>query len=504
MTFKYVFFSCFLWGCCAGLLLTGCSTVVNSHRQKQSMMNAYMGGNYEAAEKAISPKLARFSMTSAVNTGDELVWRLESGSLHFHRGNFAESLEEFTLAEQLIASYDERAAVSLRDAGAEAGAALTNLNALPYRGFCRDRIALAVYKSLAYLGNDREDSFRAQVRRLRNEQKKVQQDYEKIFLQEQAQTAAARKKNPEAARKAQSFSTDGGKLANHPRNRQFTAELAQVRKVAHQGYAHFLNPAAIFLSGLVSLRDGNPDNARIDFQHLYEAMPLNPMIRQYYVTCLKQAGRPVPTELQEVKPFAFPVDKDCVYVLFANGRGSSFKQIAIYFPIMTAWPVCQFYPAPFRSLQLTGGGKTSGSTLLADMDAIIAREYEERLPGMITRIILSTLIKEGAYYTGMVAASQIHDSTARTLAVTAVAVGGNVYRMAVNTADTRSWEMLPKEFQLAQLPMPADRKVQITFDHSAEHAREIRLPENCRSAIIYVSAPGKMNIVSHVLPLPSR
>ena len=425
--------------------------------------------------------------------------------MNFHLGNFKESIEQFKIAEQLISDYDDRATVSVRDAGAEAGAALTNLNALPYRGYCRDRIALCIYKALAYLGADNEEAFHAQIRRLRNEQKKVQDDYSKFFEQEKAQLDAQRKNNPEAAEKADATGTEAA-IAGSTDNAEFAAGMEEVRKVANKGYGNFLNPAAIFLSGLGSIRDGNYDNARIDFQRLCEAMPNNPLFKKYYATVLRKAGREVPDDLKNVEPFDFPLDEDCVYVIFANGRSAAFKQISLYFPIMTAWPMCEFYNAPFKQLEAGAGGKKYTSVILADMDGILAQEFDERLPGMIARIVLNTLIKEAAYYGSLTALAVTDmDPTAQAIAITSVAVGGAIYRAAMNTADTRSWEILPKEFQLTQFPMPSDRKVTLrTTGGGTPTDTTVVIPADSRSAIIFVDAPSALNVAIHVLPMKTK
>ena len=484
------------------LISAGCSTIVNSHRQKAPMMEEYMAGQNSKTAERIADKLDERSWGNVVNSGDEIMWRLEAGSINFHLGNFQESIEQFKKAEALIASYDDRAKISVRDVGGEAGAALSNMNALPYRGFCRDRIALSIFKSLAYLGINQESSFRAQLRRLRNEQKKVQDDYKAFFEAEKAELNKAKAQNSEVVQeKNPDISPE--QLAANPQNSAWAEGLKNVTDIAHKGYGNFLNPAAIFLSGLGSLRDGNIDNARIDFKRLYEAMPQNPLIRQYYVSVLKKSNRDIPKILKNVKPFEFPLDRDCVYVIFANGRGAAFQQISIYFPVMTAWPVCEFYPATFQGLQVTADSKIYNSFLLANMDGIIAQEFKERLPGIITRIILSTAIKEAAYHAGLAAANQISDSTARAVALVSVAAAGTAYRVATNTADTRSWELLPKEFQLTQFPMPKNRNISIALNGNSNSVLRVELPNNAKSAIVYISAPNEKNIKSYVFPLSS-
>lgn len=492
----------------AVLILSGCSSVVNAHAQKEEMMADYLNGDNEGALDEIEYKLREpaWYNSSVVGTGDELMWRLEAGSMYFHLGEFEESILQFKTAEDLISRYDARAKVSARDVGAELGAALTNLNALPYRGLCRDRIALAVYKALAYLGTGNEEAFRAQVRRLRNEQKKVQDDYSEFFEQEKARIDAERARNPEAARKTDSLG-QLNMITSNPQNAEFATSMKTVRKIANKGYGNFLNPAAIFLSGLVSVRDGNYDNARIDFQRLVEAMPNNPLFRKYYVSVLEKAGRDIPDGFADVRPFDFPLEEDCVFVLFANGRGAAFQETSISFPVMAAWPTCEFYSAPFRDLEAEAGGGRFPTVILTDMDGILAQEFDERLPGIVTRIVLGTLIKEAAYYAGVavIASQKDMDPGVRDLALFAVILGGSLYRSAMNTADTRTWEILPKEIQLTQFPMPRDRQVKLTLNGTAgKLTQTLRIPADSRSAIIYVEAPSAQNVAFHVLPLKTK
>lgn len=482
----------------------GCSTVVNSHRQKIPMMEAFEAGNHQAALEEVNEKLKEphWYNSSRVNTGDELHWQLEAAMLHFYAGNWQEAIKHFTAAENLIRQYDERAKISLRDIGAETGTLITNLNALPYRGFCRDRIALNFLKAFCYLGIGREDSFRAQVKRLRNEQKKVMSDYQEFFRQEQQKMDAAKSENPQSAGILDGFSSLF-QLVSGGRNPELAENAEILHQAANNGYADFLNPAAIFLSALVSLRDGNISNARIDFQRFYEAMPENPLAQRYFVTALTLDGKEIPDKLKEVEPFDFPLDQECIFVIFANGRGAAFKQISIEVPVAAAWPVCEFYPATFDRISVKGGNHLSVSEKIADMDGIIAREFDERMPLMITRIILSTAIKEAAKYAATAVAYNSSEENGE-LAAALVFAGASLYNAAMNTADTRSWELLPKEFQLAQLPMPADRKVEIELQGEKNFPLQIEIPDFSRSAIIFVNAVSPASISCNIFPLYSK
>ena len=473
----------------AVLFLTGCSTIVNAHRQKSDIMSNYVSGQREAAQEELEYHLREpaWYNSSKVNTGDEVMWRVEAGALNCLMGQDDRSIRHFERAEELIENFDERALVNLREVSAETSVLLTNPNALPYRGWCRDRIMIPVFKAFAYLGKNDERGFQTELFRLRSNQDAVMDQYEKFFEAEDKAMAREKAKNKTAA---SSVNTDT--MMKSPHNQEVNRALNETKAAAHRGYADFLNPFSIFLSAYGYVRKNNYQNAVVDCVRLYKALPGNPLVKQYYVTCLRQTGRSIPAELQNVPELDFPLGENNVLVVFANGRSAALRQIALYIPIIipgyatvasVAWPVCEFYPAPFRTLNLAADGKKFRTVKIADMDGILAAEYNKRLPGMILRICLSTAVKEIGAYAATRAASQ-----ANGWAGAATAVGTSVYKIAFNTADTRTWEILPKEFQIAQFAMPKDRKLVLEPDSGSPVA--ITLPETAGSAIVLVNAPS--------------
>jgi hypothetical protein len=64
------------------------------------------------------------------DSGDAVMWYLEAALIKFDAGMYQQSLKDFECAEKMIADFDERASVSVRDGSAEAGSAVTNLNSL--------------------------------------------------------------------------------------------------------------------------------------------------------------------------------------------------------------------------------------------------------------------------------------------------------------------------------------------------------------------------------------
>lgn len=480
---------------------TGCSTVENMHRQKGKMMNAYMAGEHHEVQRVLDSKLKtpHWYNTSVVNTGDEIPWNLEAGLWNFQQGNFSRAIDYFKRTEQLIREDDDRAVISAKELGSNVLSLVTNPNALPYRAYCRDRIALSMYKALAYLGEGKEESFRAQIRRLREEQKDAIVKYQNFFENEKKRLEKIREAYPSVTSHEQTYAASGGIVGSL--RQSHSNQFKEMEDVANRAYGHLLNPMATFLSGLVNLRDGNPGNALIDFKRLYEAMPNHPLIQKYYVTVLKQTSSAIPKELAKIKPFDFALNDQCVYVIFANGRSVALQQMETTGALYFAWPICQYYGKPFQTLNVSSVTHDEYTRTLADMDAVFSQEFSENYSLILTRLLLSTLVKEVAYYGSVFAYAEKSRKHHDNLYFVLAWIIGDVYRYAVNTADTRSWEMLPKEFQLTQLPMPKDRKLQLRFNGNGHRAQEIILPKDCGSAIIFVSAPSTQNVSYILFPL---
>ncbi len=472
------------------LLASGCSTIVNAHRQKAELMSSCVQGQYPQAQEELEYKLRPPSSfnSSKVNTGDEIMWRLEAGSLNCITGRYDRSIRHFSRAEKLIEDFDERAIVNLREVGAETSVLLTNPNALPYRGWCRDRIMIPVYKAFDYLGKNDEQGFQVELFRIRSTQDKVLDDYQKYFEAEDQAMEKEKAKNRSAA-----SGVNPDTVLRDSRNGELSHALNETRTVAHRGYANFLNPLAIFLSAYGYARTGNYQNAAVDFERLYKALPGHPLVKQYYAECLRRIGRTVPAELKDIPSQDFSMGNNHVLVIFANGRSAALRQISLYVPIIfpgyatvatVAWPVCEFYPAPFRTLLVTADGKRLETLPLADMDGILAAEYTRRLPGMIVRICLSTAVKEFGSYAATRAAAQ-----ANGWAGLATAAGTSIYKVMFNTADTRTWEILPKEFQIIQFAMPKNRR--IVLGPAGGNQYTVELPPQCGSAVVLVHAPSR-------------
>lgn len=477
-------------------LATGCSTIVNNHGQKEDMMAAYLAGNDAKAAETLKDKLKEPSAfnLSVVGSGDEVCWRVEGGAHKFLTGDYAGSISDFGAAKSRIEEYENRAIVNLRQAGSETAGLLTNPCALPYRAFSRDRVMIPVFTALDYLAQGDEEGFNVELNAIRTTQQDIMDKNAAFFEAEKEATEKAKAKNAAAAK-----SCDTDKVLKHANNASVAAAIEKAREVSHRGYAELLNPLATFLSGWGYLRQGDAQNACIDFIRLKQALPQNALVSANCVAAIQAAGKDLPASLASVAPA--PAPNGSVLVIVANGRSAAFRQVSLYLPIVipsnpilatVAWPVPEYYTAPYSRIQVVSDGVTFEALPVADMDAIICSEYMDRLPGMITRIVLSTAAKETAAYFANEAARR-----AGTVAHVVTWIATASYKVTFNTADTRSWEMLPKEYRLAQLPLPQSGRFTVSLDGRPV---EVSVPAGSSSAIVYVNAPSASATSVRVLP----
>ena len=482
-------------------IISGCSTIMDARGQKEPFMSKYYSGNFkEAAEQLVAKSEARSG------TGDELMWRLDEGSACFTAGLYEKSLEAFERSEQLIAEYDERAVISARDGGSEAGSAITNPNALPYKGMYLDRVMLNAYKALVYFALGNPSAAQVELRRMRDSQKLVQRLFDEELRRSEKEISEQNRKNQESGRKlgGQSTAMSFNSIVQNPTVKEAYESSGQA---ADKLYGNLSNPFVTYLSAIGYLLENNPGEATVDFRNLYRMMPQNKLVQRDYATLSKMIGAPLPDELQKIEPHKHPMQAEVVYVIMFNGRAPALKQekFQIILPYVgytgVAFPRYEYFPPQLGGFQVSF--KHKGETLkergwmVSNFDAIMSQEYHNQLPSMITRIVISTLTKEIASYAAVRAAKEAGTGAE----IGAYALTG-LYKYLFNTADTRCWEALPRDVHVLHFPIPEDRQFVVSAlppgPYSASGAppegnviREIasfKLKNDSRFAIVFVRA----------------
>ncbi len=422
-------------GSLAALLATGCQTYKD---QSAKMSEHWQRGDVTTAATEFSAKAEKEK-----NSKDTVVWRLEQGAALRAAGQFKESLTAFEAAEGKINKYDESAKVKV---GGEALALMSNQAQLPYEGRAYDKIMLNTYKALNYLQLGEPDKARVEFIRAQQRQAEAVE-----INKARVETAEAQLVKQKEAKKF-----DPDKAKDDPKFKaKFDGAYAFLDQ--YKAEANYKNPAAVYLHGLfflaASTGSADLELAKHSFDEV-SGMVGEAKFIQDDKELLGQVmtGKPVPPT---------------TYVVFETGRAPVRDQIRLDLPLFivgarnvpyvgAAFPTLKPQDGHLSCLQVAAGDTKIATSLLANMDAVVGREFKDELPTIITKTMISTVAKAAAAYAVNQAASEQSD-----MAGLFAMVGTSIAQAAVNIADTRTWTTLPKEFQVCRIPTPADRKIRL-------------------------------------------
>ena len=485
---------------CSIFLFTGCSSVIDARKQKIPFMETYYSGNVELAAKDLTEKSEDRS-----DTGDELMWALEAGTANYSADEYQKSLREFEVSEMLIRDFDQRAVINARAAGSEVGSALTNPNALPYQGMYLDRVMLNAYKALNYFALNDPNAAQVELRRMREAQKQVVRKFDDEIRTSQKEIDAQNQKNQQESSSLGNQNTyiPFSTIVKNPAvNEAYTTSSRKANKL----YGSLANPFVSYFSALGYLMENNYGEALVDFRNLYNMNPDNKLIQRDYVTAANRIGSEIPAQLAHVEPYEYPLHNKIVYVILFNGRAPALKQekFQIVLPYVgytgIAFPRYEYFPALLPGLEVyyrfNSQEQLARTGLVSDFDAIMSQEYHDKLPSMITRLVVSTLTKEMASYAIVHAAKQSGSE-----AEIAAYILTGVYKFMFNTADTRGWETLPKEVQVTHIPIPDDGKLRISPVGSVSQSTEIALKQETNIAIVYIRALSANKLIYKLIEL---
>ncbi|GAB4321111.1 MAG: hypothetical protein Kow0059_15650 [Candidatus Sumerlaeia bacterium] len=416
----------FLRGCsaltvlaAALILATGCYKGLND------VVTLYEQGQWEAAAAlAANPKEVRKLER------DLVLWHLEEGKILQDLNRFEASNAAFERAEALIRAYDLKPEVSITE---ETGAVVTDQTQRNYRGTMADKTLLHCYMAINWLalGNVEEANVQGQKVTLRLA------EAEQYFS---AQIAGAE-------RAAQKYQLDLSGLVNRP---EFAAGDGPMTSPA---LADFQNPFALYMSALCLAAAGRFDDARVDMAKVAAMAPDNPWLAEE-VELLERAasGWPYPPR---------------VFVVLEGGLGPRLQPVVI--PFVTPWtgysqyqfPRLVFEPRRVGGLFVSdGSGAPLGQTrFVASLDGVVAADFQKRLPGIVTRTIVSAIVKETVTYAATQQAWQQYGTEGAMFALLAA----SAYKTYFSRADLRTWRTIGKEVQAIHLPRPPDGRLQLTL-----------------------------------------
>lgn len=381
------------------------------------------------------------------------------------------SLLAYDQAEEKVNSYEEQAKVKV---GSEVTASLTNLSALPYRGRSYDKVLMNAYKALNYMQLGEIDKARVELNRALQRQKDAVAENEKRIAE--AQETSEKAKNGQVQdENGKSAAYDSDKARQDPKTGPALNEVLAESTANLVSYGDYVNPFAVFLDALFfTVRgEGGSDleRGRKSMERVLLMVPDNPYVKADLTLASAAAEGKAP--------------EGVTYIFFETGTGPDRDETKIQIPtflvtsklayVGAAFPKLKFNPSYVGSLGVKAGDQTVATATLASIDSVVANDFKNDWPVVVTKTLVSTATK--AIVQAGVQKSADHMGLMAGLATKALATGFNV---ATTHADTRVWSSLPKEFQYARVNTPADRQLILA---AGNDSRTLTL------------APGAINIV---------
>ncbi len=423
-------------------LFAAAATVLGacSHADRmRSTVAAFERGAYPKASEEVSELLKGRRDSEK----DRLLYELEAGSVFTAAGDAARAEKSFRWADEEMWRYlDSEPDVRVSE---QAAAIATNQTIVRYRGTTYDRIMCPTYLALGQLAKGDLDAAGVSLRRAYEWQRDaVEKNAKEIESLERKARKRAEEKGYDANRAMEDARTKEG----------LESAYGPIREM--RGYAEFAIPYSTYLQSVQQMLTGRADAAAqavVGFRKV--AGMLREADRAYAEADAKAAED---ASLGKRQP-------PTVYVIVESGMAPALEEFKISIPVFSrelpyigaAFPVLKLRPGGPSGFTVRAGNASHASMLLTDMDAVVAGDFNRRLPAIITMTIISSASKAvGTYFLQEAAEGGGNNTAAKW-----VAFGAAIYQAATNSADLRTWLTLPKEVLHARLDAPADGFISI-------------------------------------------
>lgn len=406
------------------LLLSACAS-----GQLKSAQKSYREGNIAGAAATINGLASKEKIGAR---DSELVF-LEQGSILSTAGMPAEANQAFVNADRSITTHLQAAKVQL---GNEAGAMLTNLNAMPYHASPSERLMGAAYLASSFAEKGDITPARAAVANLRNRQNEIINQFQKQIDRDQATLQKALKNDPKM-----DIKLDMGKI-NEAQNR------IEASTAKYKPYQNYMVPYAEALAGVVLGTGPGAERGR-SAEYFTRALTCHPGAKSLQRARGGLSGTTSVFIEDGVGPSlgSFRVD----IPIYING---SFTTLSAAFPTFEPTPIVGNLAA------LKVGGSNVSPDVICEFDRIAAKEFDRKLPGTVAKTLASSTLKAVASIAAQMAAEQIggdYGGIAK-LGVGLVTTG---YNIGSAQADQRIWATLPKQVRYACVSTPSSGEIEI-------------------------------------------
>jgi hypothetical protein len=198
-----------------------------------------------------------------------------------------------------------------------------------------------------------------------------------------------------------------------------------------------------------------------------------------------------------------------VIVLYEDGNGPGFDEFRLDLPMYLVSDKVLYSGIAlpeFREGQSAGGSLLVGDSgtatvMLTDMNRIAGLEFEKSYEGVVTKAIVSTMIKTAAQYAANEAIDrEVEKNKIDPLAGALLQIGTAVTQAATTQADIRAWSNLPNTIQIAIVERPASGNLPL-FTATRESVGSAEVKEEGNYLVLVKAASPQAKPVFYVAKL---
>ena len=410
-------------------LLSGCSahsfSNLFSHytQQMNEVKKAQQQGDFQQAISLIP--------TRSSNDGSYSLGLLEKARLEYLANNNKQSRQNFAQIYKLIQRNQQKAKIELSRGLENVTAVVSNDNAVRYDIPPYEQSMLHSYQALNYLAEQDLSGALVEVRRANQVQ--------------------------EAALKANANSIDGNQQNNNNLPHQYSSMNRAIGKVKNG----FQNAYTFYLSALLYEAVNQRNDAYIDYKKALEIYPENHYLQEDVwrlanilhmaddISLFRKSLSQEVTKKRHVKV----KHQGQVVIIVENGIVGAKQETSLNLPIYTSHNDTRLYNIAlphyrnlltiYPPLTLNYQGKNYKAEEIVRLQSLAAKQLKDQLPIIVARQITRLIAKE---------------EIRQTLARKGGDVGNifaNLYNIATEKADTRSWSTLPDSIHILRLSLPA-------------------------------------------------
>lgn len=424
---------------------------------------------------------------------DVILWAIQGGTLARNCGDFNKSILYFDEAEYRY-KYDVDLQNSIINIAHKTASILVNNNANPYEGNIYEKIMVNTYKGLNFLALNDKNNARIEFNRAL-ERQNIAKEY---FSNEIASQIKQNERDLKSlSEKQQQYNNNQILQANsyqqQTRQRAMPQTINFNQNIQNDilkdfivnpnaiAYPDFTNPFTTYISALFLMLDGSYERAYSLFKENLNMDPSNPQIQKDFKLSNSYAQSPTKRQKQKY-----------VWLIYEAGMGPIQYEKRVDLPIFyvtnsfyysgIALPKLSFRDSSYNYLSIKNNSNDNARTyLIANMDSIVATEFNERFTIIATEAIISTALKT-------ILQKQLNDQNEF------VGILAAFYQGFSTKADTRSWSSLPKSFQVASIPIK-DGNITIFNENGAIILQD--KVDNDKDVIIYLKSSHQGQVIVH-------